>query len=94
MKYKFSKHFEFEGKTFEELDIDLDSLTGEDLEVVEQLMTEDRIFAPVPAIHRGYCSRIGAVAAKVPHAFFKKLPAKDYSKITQEISTFLLSDAD
>ena len=94
MKCKFSKPFEFEGKTYEELDIDLDNLTGEDLEVVEQQMAEEKVFVPVPAIHRGYCARVGAVAAKVPPVFFKKLPAKDYSKITQEISNFLLSDAD
>ncbi|MBR1953283.1 MAG: phage tail assembly protein [Lentisphaeria bacterium] len=94
MEYKFSKPFEFEGKTYEKLDIDLDNLTGEDLEVIEKQMQDEKIFAPVPAIHRGYCARVGAVAAKVPPVFFKKLPAKAYTQITQEISNFLLSDAD
>ena len=89
--YKLSKPFEFEEKTYEEIDLNLDGLKGSDLEEVDNMMTAAGVFAPVPAVHRGYCARVAARASKLPYEFFAELPAKDYYAVTQEVSNFLLA---
>lgn len=91
-KFKLSKPYTFEDVTYEEFEYDLENLTGEDLESVEQQMTTDGKFAPVPAVNQAYCARMGALAAKQPPEFITKLPAKDYTRFTQEVSNFLLKE--
>lgn len=91
-KFKLSKPYTFENETYEEFEYDLENLNGEDLESVEQQMTQDGKFAPVPSVNQAYCARLGALAAKQPPEFITKLPAKDYAKFTQEVSNFLLKE--
>ena len=91
-KFKLSKPYTFEDVTYEEIEYDLESLTGEEMESVEQQMTTDGKFAPVPSVNQAYCARLGAIAAKKPPEFITKLPAKDYAKFTQEVSNFLLKE--
>ena len=53
-------------------------------------MTGAGIFAPVPASDSDFCAILLARLCKLPREFFSAMPAKDYAKLTQEVSNFLL----
>ena len=91
MTYKFSKPYEFEGKTYEELTIDLESLKGSDIATVTRQWNQAGNFAALPKIDCDFCARLAARVAKQPLEFFNEMPGRDYSNITQEVSNFLMS---
>lgn len=90
MKYTFQKPFEFEGKEYTELDIPLDGLTGSDINAAKKEWQTEGNFSPILASDPGFCASVAARACKLPIEFFHALPAKDYMKLTQEVSNFLL----
>lgn len=91
---KFAKPIEFEGKKYEEISLDLDSITGNDLELAEnQFIAQNPEIAAQTALKelsKGYQSILAAKAAKVPVEFIKALPAREYSKVTMAVQVFLL----
>lgn len=91
MEYKFSKPYEFEGTKYESIELDLDKLSGEDMDEIQVQLTAEGYIMAVPAADTKLCAMLAARAAKKPFEFIKKLPVKDYLKITQEISIFLLN---
>lgn len=90
MKHIFDKPFEFEGKKYEELDIPLDSMTGQDVSAAKREWAAAGNFAPVIAADPDYCIHVAARASKQPIEFFLALPAKEYTKVAQAVSNFLL----
>ncbi|NTU28849.1 phage tail assembly protein [Brevibacillus sp. HB1.1] len=89
--YKLSRPFSFDGKEYTELDLDLDSITGEDLMSCERQLnasTKDLVF--VKELSKPYLALVAARAAKVPVELIHKLPAKDFSKVTMLVQNFLL----
>lgn len=88
-KFVFSKPVIFEDKEYKEIEFDLDSLTGEDVEAVKKDFTTSGNFAAVPASDSTFCIMLLARAAKMPIEFFKVLSAKEYLKLSQEVSNFL-----
>lgn len=90
MKFVFEKPYEFEGKEYKEIELDLDSLKGSDIAAVKQQFTTAGNFAAIPSADSEFCALLGARVANLPIEFFQQMPAKTYCKITQEISNFLL----
>lgn len=91
MKHVLDKAYSFEGEEYSEIDIDLESLTGRDISAAKKEWNAGGGFSPVPATDPDYCVIIAARAAKKPLEFFLDLPARDYSKIAQAVSNFLIA---
>ena len=91
MYIKFRNKFIFEGAEFESIDLNLDSLTGNDLEKAQELVAQDKkTGSSVPEFNKAYCAQVAALAAKQPVEFIRALPAKEYVRITLEVQNFLL----
>lgn len=89
-EYTFTVPYEFEGKTYEKLEFDLNSLKGSDISAVKKQYAGAGNFSPVPASDSDFCAMILARLLKQPIEFFEEMPAKDYSRLTQQVSNFLL----
>lgn len=89
MEHKFSKPYSFDGDSFEKIDLDLDALTGDDMLTAEREFTAAGGFGAMMETSKGYLAILAAKAAKVPAEFINGLPAKEFSKITLAVQTFL-----
>lgn len=89
-KFILSKSIDFEGTEYTELNLDFDSLTGEDLEEAAIEFQINGNSAPVIELSKPYLAIIVGKAAKVPTQLIRKLNAKDYSKATVRAQNFLL----
>lgn len=93
-KFVLSKPVEFDGETITELDVEFDSLTGDDILAAERQYNtsaaKTKDFAPVKELSKSYLVYIVARASKQPAELFNKLSAKDFSKLTVEAQNFLL----
>ena len=89
MFYKLSKTYEFEGKSYDELTIDIESLSGSDISAVKRDFTAMGGFAAVLTLDYDFCIMLVARAMKQPLEFFKGLPAKDYCALAQATANFL-----
>ena len=91
----FKKPLTFEGKKYDGLDMDLDSLTGADIETAEvQFVSEDPSNAaqtPLKEMSKGFQAILAAKAAKVNVALIRSLSASDYAKVTTKVQVFLLT---
>lgn len=90
---KLSKPFEWDGKTYEELTMDFLSMTGRDMEAVDDELRANGIEVERPAYNRRYQRLLAARAAKVPSDMVKNLPIQDYNKIVSAAHYFLLLTA-
>jgi len=89
---KFRKPFIFEGKEYENIRLDLDSLTGRDLVSAE---TESRVIAgisssPMTDFSKPYNAVVAAKAAKVPTDMIFDLPAREFTSVVITVQDFLL----
>lgn len=91
MKHEFQKPYTFEDKEYTEINLDLDGLTGRDISEAKKVWTSEGGFAVIPAVDSDFCAAVAARAAKLPLEFFLGLPAKEYTKITQAVSNFLIA---
>lgn len=88
-KYEFEKPYEFEGKEYESIEFDLESLKGSDISAVKKQFALEGNFSVVPAMDSDFCALLLARVTKQPLEFFMEMPAKDYNKLTQQVSNFL-----
>ena len=89
MKVKLKKPYLFEGKEYTEIDLELDSLTGEDVEsIFAQIETVAKQNPSAPIVSTSW-KYYAARASKLPVEFFNKLPALDYLKLSGLTNTFL-----
>ena len=89
MKITLKKAISATGKSIKELDLDLDSLTGNDLiEAEKQVMVTDNI-PVVMDFNRSFLISVAARASKIPADALKSLSAKDFSNITNTVQRFL-----
>jgi hypothetical protein len=94
MHVQFKKPFNFEGEEYGGVDIDLDSLSGDDLERAQELISlERKTGGVVPEFSKAYLAQVAALAAKKPVEFFRALPARESVKVTIEVQNFLLDGA-
>lgn len=89
--HRFSKPVTFEGQEIEELRMYLDGLTGRDISQVKSQWAAAGNFSPMAAADMTFCIMLACKAAKQPLELADVLPAKEYVKVQQEVSNFLLN---
>ena len=89
MEHKFSKPYAFEGDTFDMIDLNLEKLTGDDMLAAERDFTATGGFGAMMETSKGYLAILAAKAAGVVPEFINGLPAKEFSKVTLAVQTFL-----
>lgn len=89
-KVIFTEPIEFEGKTYTEIELNVDFLTGRDMinAVNEARAMGDT--SQVPELSKIYQAVLASKAAKVPADMIVALPAKYFSKVTLTVANFLL----
>lgn len=91
---KFKKPFTFEGKVFEGLTLDLEKLTGADVEEAEvQFIGKSATIAaqtPLKEMSKSFQAILAAKAAGVVPEMLSALPASEYAKVTTKVQVFLL----
>lgn len=90
MKVELSKPYQFDGVEYKEIELDLDSLTGRDVSAAKKDWARQGNFAAITAVDVDFCACLAAKACKQPVEFVEGLPAKDYCRVAQEVSNFLL----
>lgn len=90
MKVELSKPYQFDGVEYKEIELDLDSLTGRDVSAAKKDWARQGNFAAITAVDVDFCACLAAKACKLPVEFVEGLPAKDYCRVAQEVSNFLL----
>jgi formylmethanofuran dehydrogenase subunit E-like metal-binding protein len=90
---KLSKPVEWEGKTYEELTMDYEGMTGKDMEAIDDELSAVGIIVANPNINHRYHRILAARAAKVPSDMLRELPLRDYQKVTATARSFLLATA-
>lgn len=93
-EFLLSRPFEFEGKKYDKLILDFESLTGLDLEKAEaQYNAEDpnNQITMVKEMAKGFVAIVASKAANVNVALIRALPVSDYAKITTRTTVFLMA---
>jgi len=90
--YKFKKPFTYNGKTYEELTFDYESLTGKDSLAVESELESKGIMVIVPSFSSAYLLRIAARACTnhIGTDVLEALPLKVYNRIRSKTRNFLM----
>lgn len=91
MIIKLHKPVEHDGKSITEINFDLDSLTGVDLEQVEKEFVAAGHSGLLPDTSKVYQAMVAARACGLPYETIRLLGAKDYSRATLHVLTFLAS---
>lgn len=91
MVYTFGSPYSFEGTEYTEINIDVDALTGGDIANIKRQWVGEQNFAVLPAMDTEFCMMVAARASGQPLEFFREMPAKDYCKLTAEVSGFLIA---
>lgn len=87
--HNFSKPYEFEGVTYENITLDFDSVLGEDMLEIESILTRQGIGVVMPETSQNFMVHVLSRASKQPVEFFKKMPAKLLSPLRMKAQTFL-----
>ncbi|MNK74054.1 hypothetical protein D3C87_935600 [compost metagenome] len=96
-KFVLSKPLKDGDKLITEIQLDFESLTGQDLLNVDMMCTQyfaNKGYADtslVKELSKPYLTYVVAYAAKLPAEVIRQLSAKDFSKVTTQASHFLLS---
>ena len=89
MKIQLKKPYEFEGKTYKDLEFDLEGLTGVDVSAAKRDWLRSGGYSPSMASDVDFGAFLAAKAAKLPMEFMQGLPAKDYCAIGLRVCDFL-----
>jgi hypothetical protein len=87
-KMVLTKPLEYEGKKYEELEYDLEGLTGDDLLTAEAVINASGAIVPIVDLSKAYNAAVFARAAKIDYAMMRKLSAKDFSRATTAVMAF------
>ena len=86
MQITLSHPVNYKDTQLDSLELDLDSLTGNDLIAVEDTL---RASGQVNLFSQSYFAAIAARSAHIPVEVLKGLPVKDFMKVTSEVINFL-----
>lgn len=89
MKVKLTKPLTVKGKEVKELDLNFDSLTGNDLVAAEREARAMGDNTPVIALSMQYQAAVAARLIGCPVDDVLALPAKDFKNIVGQASSFL-----
>ena len=84
-----SKPFEWCGKTYEEINMNFEGLTGRDMEAIDDEIGVMGLRGLVPAYSRMYQRMLAARASGVPSDVIDHLPLVDYNAIVTAAQNFL-----
>lgn len=90
---RLSKPMDYMGKTYEELTLAFDDLTGRDMEAIDDELNAMGIVIVNPNISHKYHRILAAKAAGVPSDMIELLPLRDYQRITAAARNFLFVTA-
>ena len=90
MKHKFKKPFKFEEKEYKELDLNLEGLTGSELQSVERELSFLGMAVMNVSSSQTACLYLAAKAAKVPSELVMALPIAEASAVSMRVQHFLL----
>lgn len=88
-----TRPLEFEGETYEKIELDFEKLTGVDMEKAEmQYHAENpqNSIVMVKEMAKGFVAIVAAKAAGVHLNVIRSLPIADYSKVTMRTTLFLM----
>lgn len=88
MKYTLSEPFEFEGKTYDIIDLNIESFNGKAAGEIRRRLEDPSRVIPVAWMDDEYCSLMAAKSAGLPYEFMDAIPASDYFGIIDEIKAF------
>lgn len=89
-EHVFVQPVEFEGSSYESIEMNLDGMTGRDISKAKSQWAQAGNFSPVPATDLDFCALVACESAGLPKEFAEALPAREYLAITQKVSNFLL----
>ena len=90
MKIHLKKAISFKGNELQTLDLDLDTLTGEDLIKAEsEVLQSGGTPLQTLSFSRPYAITVAAKALRMPVEILRQMGARDFSKIVNEVQTFL-----
>lgn len=89
VEIKLSKPFEWCGKTYEEINMNFEGLTGRDMEAIDDEIGVMGLRGLVPAYSRMYQRMLAARASGVPSDVIDHLPLVDYNAIVTAAQNFL-----
>lgn len=93
MKITLSKPLKYQDKELKEIDLELDSLTGQDLIDVEEDLKRKGLTVNAWDYSRTYLISLAGRAMNIPANALKKLSAKDFTTIINETLSFLAGTA-
>ena len=93
-KLQLKKPFLLDGKEVTEIEYDLESLTGKDVNHASMELKKRSIIISTPEIDMDYHSMIFAIAAGISFEDVQRLPLKDFNAACSEVQRFFLSDTE
>ena len=88
MKFVFAEPYEFEGKTYKELDVDLKKIDGSVIFAAEREMRDSGSLTPLTTFNfRFACLVLGQICAQ-PDEFFMKMPGPVLITIANYVLNF------
>lgn len=91
MKFTFQKPYTFEGKEYTEIDCNLEGITGKDVSIAKREWAQQGNYSAIVTIDIDFCAYVAARSANLPYEFVEGLPAKEYCRLAQMVSNFLLT---
>ncbi len=89
MKIKLSKPYEFEGKTYKEIDLSgLENLKAKDLSEIDKIYIARDNNPATGGLTLDYAIIVAHWVTKKPLEFFENLPAKDATALKNEVVSF------
>ena len=90
MKHKFKKPFKFEDKEYKELELNLEGLTGSELQAVERELAFSGMAVMNVSTSQTACLYLAAKAAKIPSELIMALPIAEATEVSMKVQHFLL----
>lgn len=87
---KLKSPIEFEGVKYEEISMDFLSLTGLDMELIDDQIGTIGMRGTVPAYSHKYQRLLAARAAGVPDTLILRLPLSEYNAVVGAAQNFLM----
>lgn len=86
----FRKPYEFEGKTYESIDLSgLENLTGKDMIAAQKVLDRTGSFSFIPEMSLQYACILASRATKYPIEFFEGLHPKESMRLKNKVTGFL-----
>ena len=80
-----------EDKKYTSLTFYFESLTGQDIEAIEEELQDQNKYVLTPEISSAFQSMLAARAAKIPADAIRRLPLRDYMAIKNRARNFLIN---